>query len=75
MSHARDYEQFLEHVSQNIKEARIRLGLTQEEMAEKFNFNYRFYQKLESGRYSPGLHTIFRLAKALKTTPDKLLKG
>ena len=35
-------------------------------MAQRFDFNYRCYQELESGAYSPNLRTIFRIAEVFK---------
>ena len=58
------YKKLLMRISKNIKKARIAHGLTQEEMTQK-GFNYRHYQKLESGTYSFTLHTLQRLALAL----------
>ncbi len=66
MSTDRDYAKLLNKVSQNVKQARLARDLTQEDMVQ-FGFNYRHYQKLESGKYSLNLHTLHRLAKALKT--------
>lgn len=37
--------------------------LTQDQMSD-YGFNYRFYQRLESGVYSPNVKTLFRLAEA-----------
>ena len=33
----------------NLKEARQKAGLTQQQMADKLNINIRHYQKIESG--------------------------
>jgi transcriptional regulator with XRE-family HTH domain len=58
------YQKLLRRLSQNIKRVRLEKELTQEEMA-KFGFNYRHYQKIESGSYSFNLVTLHRVAKAL----------
>ena len=59
------YSEVLQRVSQNIKTLRKAKGLTQEDMA-KLGFNPRHFQKLESGRHSVNLMTIYRLSRALK---------
>ena len=69
----RDYARLLKVLASNIKQVRTRLELTQEEMADR-GFNYRFYQKLESGTYSPNLFTLHRLAKAFKVKITEFLK-
>lgn len=58
------YSSTLKTIAINVKKYRTQRGLTQEQMAE-LGFNYRFYQKLESGAYSPNLRTLFNLSQAL----------
>ena len=62
MNQSQKYENLLKRVSENIKKARKKRGLTQEGMTE-FGFNYRHYQKIESGKYSMNLYTLHRLAQ------------
>jgi transcriptional regulator with XRE-family HTH domain len=45
-----------------LKQYRTRKGLTQEDMAN-FGFNYRHYQRLESGSHAPSLLTLVRLGR------------
>ena len=59
------YEELLALVAQNIQRCRVVAGLTQEEMREK-GFNYRFYQRLESGSTNATLFTLHRVAMALE---------
>ena len=62
---ARDtYSAFLKRFASNLRRIRKQKGLTQEQMAD-LGFNYRFYQKLESGAYSPSLNTVYRLSRAM----------
>ncbi|NBT59737.1 XRE family transcriptional regulator [bacterium] len=63
MSIESEYNKLLQRVATNVRRLRKECGLTQEEMSRKGGFNYRFYQKLESGKYSPNLYTLFRIAK------------
>jgi DNA-binding XRE family transcriptional regulator len=60
------YQKFISKVASNIRKAREARELTQEDMT-KFGFNYRHYQKIESGRYSFNLYTLFRLSELFKT--------
>lgn len=64
MSIESEYNKLLQRVATNVRRLRKESGLTQEEMSRKGRFNYRFYQKLESGKYSPNLYTLFRIAKS-----------
>jgi len=57
-----------------IKELREKYGFTQEELAEKADIDYKYLQRVE-GKKPPNLkiETLAKIAKALKTTPAKLL--
>ena len=61
-------------VGKRIKEARQKIGLTQEKLAEKAGVDYKYLQRME-GKTPPNLklETIEKLAKALKISPAKLL--
>lgn len=41
----------------NLKEARQRAGMTQQQMADKLNINIRHYQKIESGEIGGSFDT------------------
>ena len=61
MNQDQSYENLLKKIAKNIKKARKRKGLTQENMVDH-GFNYRHYQKIESGFYSMNLYTLHRLS-------------
>ena len=61
----KSYEKLLKRISKNIKKARRDRKLTQEKMSD-YGFNYRHYQKIESGSYSMNLYTLHRLSKIFK---------
>ena len=63
----------LKKVSKNIKALRIERGWTQEDMAE-FGFGPRWYQRFESGRHSPSLPTLVKLARAFKVDVSDFFK-
>lgn len=69
----KEYTRLLKRISANLKMLRNKLKITQEGMAD-LGFNYRYYQKLESGSYSFNLHTLYRLAKVFKVDLKDLLK-
>jgi transcriptional regulator with XRE-family HTH domain len=66
----------LEILSSNLRNARLRLGFTQEMLAERAGVTYRHYQDIEAGR-KPGLRvaTVDRLAAALGETTSRLLEA
>lgn len=49
-------------------EARVRAGLTQEELAERMGTKQPVVARLESGRVSPSAKTLQRFAQATGTT-------
>ena len=73
MKKSSTYSDILKLVSKNIKKYREINNYTQEDMAD-FGFNYRFYQKLESGKYSPNLQTLYKLCMILKIDMEMLFK-
>jgi transcriptional regulator with XRE-family HTH domain len=56
-----------------MKLLRLKHGWTQEEVAQRAGLDYKYYQKIESGRW-PGLQikTVETIAKALKTDAGTL---
>ena len=57
----------------NLKKLRKLRKISQFDMVD-FGFNYRHYQRIESGKYSPSLDTLIRLAKVFKVKVTDLLK-
>lgn len=57
----------------NLREARERLGLTQEQVAQRSGVHATEVSRIEAGRRDPQVSTVRRLAKALEMTPGQLL--
>lgn len=55
-----------------IKELRQKLNITQEELAEKTGVRRETIVFLEQGKYNPSLRLAHGVARALKTSVDKL---
>jgi transcriptional regulator with XRE-family HTH domain len=56
-----------------IRLAREDLKLTQLELSKRARVGRSHLSRIENGRYSPGLGTLARIAKALKTDTSRLL--
>ena len=69
----KNYNRLLKKLAKNVKSARIKKKLRQADMIE-FGFSERFIQKVESGKYSPNLYTVHRIAEALNITFDELFR-
>lgn len=55
-----------------IKEFRLKLGITQEELANKAGVRRETIVFLEHGKYNPSLKLAHDVAEVLKTSIDKL---
>ena len=61
-------------VGRNVRKARLRVGLTQEQFAERSGFSQQYISGLEKGRRNPTIVTIYELAKALGVTHMDLVR-
>lgn len=61
-------------VARNIREYRKALNLSQEALGFRCSMTHVYISKVESEQVSIGIDNLARLAKALKITPDLLLK-
>jgi transcriptional regulator with XRE-family HTH domain len=59
-----DFGTFLRRTGRNIRGARWRKGLTQQEVAAE-GFTYRYLQEIERGVRNPSLKMLFDLAQVL----------
>lgn len=57
----------------NLRDARKRLGLTQEEVAERSGVHPTEVSRIEAGKRDPRISTLLRLARALEVRPGELL--
>ena len=58
----------------NLKERRLELGLSQEELAHRADLDRTYISSLEHCKYSVSIDVLDRLAKELKTDCATLLK-
>ncbi len=61
------------HFGQALRESRLKLGLSQEELALESNLDRTYISMLEREVKNPTLATISKLAKSLGTTPLQLV--
>lgn len=62
-------------LGERVRLERLRLGLSQDEVAHLAGMNVSNYGKIERGIGNPVLHTIVRLAVVLDVDPAKLVVG
>lgn len=62
-----------ENFNENLKEARIRSGLSQKEVSENIGVAKSTYSLYESGNREPNVNTIKKIADTLNVSADTLL--
>ncbi len=60
-------------VGQRVRVARLGLGWSQEQLAERSGFSQQYISGLERGVRNPTIVSLFELAQALATTPVALI--
>ncbi|MDD5092243.1 MAG: helix-turn-helix transcriptional regulator [Candidatus Wallbacteria bacterium] len=62
-------------IAQRLREARIRKGLTQEQLAEMAGITPEYVSMLERGKRNMTVVVLFSLAEALEVSTVKLVRG
>ena len=64
----------MEHFSQRLRAARLRKGLTQQQMADRLNIHRTTYTKYETTDVEPSLATFREIVRILDVDPMELLE-
>jgi len=62
-------------LGENLRAARLKLGITQEEVANRSGVQMAEVSRIESGKRDPQVSTVLRLAKAVEIPPGQLLES
>jgi len=62
-------------LASELKNRRLTLGLSQDELALKAELNRTFIAKIEVAKTQPALISIFRIAEALQVNPGDLVNS
>ena len=65
---------FYKKLGKNIKYRRQKLGLTQQQLAEKLDLSLNFIGRIEVAFSKPSLDTLIQIADALETSVSELTK-
>ncbi len=57
-----------------IRERRLKLGISQEELAHQCDVERSYVGRIERGKSQPGLHLIFKLTDALRMDAGRLVR-
>ena len=61
-------------LGEEIREARLKIGLSQEALAEKSGLHRTYISLLERNKKSPTIETLFRICKALGVSAAGLIR-
>lgn len=64
-----------EHLGRTLRDLRHERGLTLVELAARCELSQPFLSQVETGRARPSMESVFRLARALDTTPQALFRA
>jgi transcriptional regulator with XRE-family HTH domain len=62
------------NLGENLREARKKLGLTQEQVAERSGVQAGEVSRIEAGKRDPQVSTVLKLARAVEVRPGQLLE-
>lgn len=65
----------LERFGNAVRLRRVKLNLTQSELANKAKIHVNAIGRIERGSFNPSLCILYRLAKALECGIDDLIRG
>jgi transcriptional regulator with XRE-family HTH domain len=60
-------------IGKKLKEARLKLGLKQVDVAKKAEISYNYYARIERDEENPTLETIEKILKVLKVKSSDIL--
>lgn len=63
-----------EKVGKRIRRIRKQMRLSQEELADRAGMHLSTLGRIERGESNPPVHTVSKIAKALKTSVDELFR-
>lgn len=66
-------KQFTKKLGKNIKRAREKKGISQEELADRADLYRTYVGHLENARYSPSAYVLHKVAEALGISYQNLL--
>ena len=65
----------LKILAKNIKAERVRVGLTQTELANQIDVSYNTISQIEQARQMPSVFIVYDIAKCLGVTFEDLFKN
>jgi transcriptional regulator with XRE-family HTH domain len=61
-------------VGENVRRARLKAGLTQEQFAAKSGFSQQYISDLEQGKRNPTIVSLYEMGQVLGASPEALVR-
>ncbi|MDX1469485.1 MAG: helix-turn-helix domain-containing protein, partial [Acidimicrobiia bacterium] len=72
---ATDIREDLEGIGRRIREERVRVGLSQRELARRLGLSASLISQLESGQTRPSVGTLYSIVTELDVSLDRVIRG
>lgn len=63
---------FTQIIGENVRKERLKKKLTQDDLSDKCGFYRTYINLIETAKRSPSSYSLYRIAKALEISVDKL---
>jgi len=73
--HARDVPEALDAIGDRLREARLKAGLSQRELARRLDLSASLISQLESGMSKPSVGTLYAIVTELGVSLDTVIRG
>lgn len=71
----REKKEFASAIGKHLRKIREGKNISQEQLSVKAGYYHTYVNKIEQGKYSPSLHTIWRLSHSLGLSLTDFFKG
>ncbi len=70
----KEKQEFAQKIGDHLKNIRAAKGISQEKLSMDAGYYHTYVNKIERGKYSPSLHTIWRLSRKLGLSLSEFFK-
>lgn len=71
----KEKQKFAQKIGEHLNKIRKKAGISQEKLSMDAGYYHTYVNKIEKGRYSPSLHTIWRLSHILGLSLSDFFRG
>lgn len=71
----KEKREFASAIGKHLRKIRETKDISQEQLSVKAGYYHTYVNKIEQGKYSPSLHTVWRLSHSLGMSLEEFFKG